>query len=190
MTSVDWGTAMLLVGPILGLGVCGVAHVVVSRALRTLPHQHGVMISVLAGGALVVAGMGVAVRGDAGGLSTLDAWGLAIAAGLTYVLLAYCYVIGFFNIGESARRIRLLIELESAGKQGLTLEEILAVYNARMIIEARLGRLLSGGQIVERSRRYLIKRRLMLHAAQCLRRLQVGLPRNREAAHRPAAGSL
>ena len=74
--------------------------------------------------------------------------------GLTYLSLAYFYVFGFYNLGESARRIRLLIELRSAGDRGMTLDEILAVYNARMIVEARLQRLLSGGQVVEREGRY------------------------------------
>ena len=78
------------------------------------------------------------------------------------------YVFGFFNLSESARRIRLLIELDAAGPRGLTLTETLAAYNAAMIVEARLARLVTGGQIEERAGRYVIKRRTALVVARGL----------------------
>ena len=106
-----------------------------------------------------------------------DLVGLGIAWILTYVALVYWYVFGFFNLGESARRVRLLIELRAAGERGLTLTEILTVYNAGMIIYARLGRLLAGGQIVERDGRYFIGKPLMLYGAKALVLLKIAFLR-------------
>ena len=74
---------------------------------------------------------------------------------------------------ESARRIRLLVELQAAGERGLTLTQILAAYNARMIVDARLGRLLAGGQVVERDGRYFIGKPLMLYGAKALVLLKI-----------------
>jgi hypothetical protein len=63
-----------------------------------------------------------------------------------YSLFGYCYF-HFINLGETARRVRLLRELhESNG--GLTLEEILKRYNAEAMVELRLQRLISSGQII------------------------------------------
>lgn len=121
----------------------------------------GIGLSVV-GGLIVVLGIS-----PASGWDTTGVWLL------TYLFLAYCYVIGFFNLGESARRIRLLIELHGAGARGMTLDEILAAYNARMIVEARLGRLLTGGQISERGGRYHSKRSAMLYVAKLLVLLKI-----------------
>lgn len=85
---------------------------------------------------------------------------------LAYLSLVYCYFLGFFNVGESARRVRLLIELESAGTRGLTLQEILSAYNADMIVTARLARLVASGQILERDGQYYMGKPLMLAVAK------------------------
>ena len=114
---------------------------------------------------------GLAVRSMP--LLSATVWEMAGVWVLAYLFLAYCYIIGFFNLGESARRIRLLIELHGAGKRGMTLDEILAAYNARMIVEARLGRLLTGGQILERGGRYVSKRSPMLYIAKMLVLLKI-----------------
>lgn len=166
---------LLLFLPVIGLAVCVVAHVVVSRALPGLSHQHGIAMSVLVGCAAVASLVPWSLQADVARLPAIDLWGSALASVITYVLLAYCYVIGFFNIGESARRIRLLIELEAAGERGLSLAEILTLYNARMIIDSRLQRLLSGGQIIERGGRYFIRGRVMLYAAKALMLLKAVL---------------
>ena len=86
----------------------------------------------------------------------------------TYLLLAYCYVVGFFNLSESARRIRLLIELHEAPGHAMTLDEILTAYNARMVVEARLRRLVGAGFLVERGGRYWIGHRAGLWIARGL----------------------
>jgi len=54
----------------------------------------------------------------------MDLVGHAVLWALTYLSLVYCYVFGFYNVCESTRRVRLLIELLAAGDRGLTLLEI------------------------------------------------------------------
>ena len=179
MTLALAATIVVVFAPVIGLAVCFVTHVAVSRQAPGLPHQHGLLVSVGAGVAVVVALLGPVLRDDLTRLSAVDAVGALAAPVAAYVLLAYCYVIGFFNIGESARRIRLLIELEHADARGLTLAEVLAVYNARMIVDARLGRLLAGGQIAERDGHYFLTSRVMLGAARGLVLLKILLLRRR-----------
>lgn len=158
--------------PLLGLAAGVALHVLLSRALPRLPRRHGIAASTL-GGILVVGALSLGI-GHAAGLDP-DRAGTALAHLLTYLLLTYAYVIGFFNLGESARRIRLVIELHQAGPRGLTLAEVLAAYDARTIVELRLARLRTGGQVVERDGRYVLRGRLMLRAAKALGLMKVVL---------------
>lgn len=184
MTRVD---SALALAPFLGLLGCMLTHLVVSRSLPRLPRLHGIGLSAVAGFAAVAGILLVASRGPAP--PTVAVWELAAVWLLTYLLLTYCYIIGFFNLGESARRIRLLIELYGAGERGMDLGEILAVYNARMIVEARLQRLLSSGQIMKRDGQYFVKRRLMLYVAKILAQLKIVLlPRRRRVGVRSPRG--
>jgi hypothetical protein len=71
-----------------------------------------------------------------------------------YVVLAYCYF-HFFNLGETGRRMRLLLELASA-PQGLSEWELAKRYGAEEIVERRLNRLLQDGQVAEREGRVFV----------------------------------
>lgn len=93
--------------------------------------------------------------------------GIFIVNSLTYICLGYCYF-HFINLGETARRIRLIRELYDAGKNGLTQNEILKRYNAKQIIEIRLGRLLNNHQIIHRNHKYFIGNQAMLLIAKIL----------------------
>lgn len=68
----------------------------------------------------------------------------------------YCWF-HFVGLGETARRIRLLQELDRA-PDGLTLAELLARYNAREIVDKRLARLLGNRQVVLADGRYVLRR--------------------------------
>ena len=157
---------MFVLSPLAGLGACVAVHVVVSRVAPALPRAWGVIASVLAGAGVVVA---QALRfPHAGAVGPADGWGYPLAWGLTYLALAYTYVFGFFNVSETARRLRLLVELLDAGPRGLSLDEILGAYNARMIVEARLRRMLAGGQLARADGRYVIRGALVLSLAKLL----------------------
>jgi hypothetical protein len=72
-------------------------------------------------------------------------WVYVCSGMLSYLLLSYCYF-HFVNLGETARRIRLLREIASS-KHGLTIEQILIRYNAKEIYKKRLDRLTKSGQL-------------------------------------------
>ena len=159
-------TALLAVAPFVGLAACMVLHVGIARAAPRLPRLEGIGASVVGGLAMTV---GLVAVGPTQRLpGTTGPAELAAVWLMTYLLLVYCYIIGFFNLGESARRIRLLIELHEAGPRGLSLDEILSTYNARMIVDVRLQRMIAGGRIRERDGAYFTASPIMLAAARVL----------------------
>jgi hypothetical protein len=85
---------------------------------------------------------------------------------ITYICLGYCYF-HFINLGETARRIRILRELYDA-RDGLTTKELLERYNAREILQRRLTRLLHNGQLIRKNDAYYIGSPCMLLMAQVL----------------------
>jgi len=89
-----------------------------------------------------------------------DFWGYLICNALIYACLSYNYF-HFVNLGETARRIRIIREIYDS-PNGLTKEEILQRYNAREILGLRMGRLLSKGQIHLKEGRYFINNPTML----------------------------
>lgn len=97
-------------------------------------------------------------------------WGLMTNL-LIYAVLGYCYF-HFINLGETARRIRILRELYEA-PEGLSQAEILERYNAKHIVDMRLRRLLGNGQIVERQGRYYIGSPVMLFIAKTITALKL-----------------
>jgi len=107
-------------------------------------------------------------RGFAGGAAACAlacGFGQELAPALvTYGALGYCYF-HFINLGETARRIRIVRELAQAGENGLTREELLARYNARTIVEARFARLLNNSQIIEKSGRLFPGKPAVLYMA-------------------------
>jgi hypothetical protein len=100
----------------------------------------------------------------------------ALASLALYGLLCFDYVIGWFNLGETARRIRLLRELARAPRHTLTEDELLRVYNADLIVRARLARLVSSGQLRLDGERYKLNGRVFLRQAQTLALLKTLIP--------------
>ena len=158
--------ATSILSPVLGLAVAVTAHVLISRSEPAFLRHRVIAVS-MTGGLLVVAGLGIAFA--ARGTSVADPVERGIAAGsalLAYLCFAYSYVFGFFNPSETARRVRIVVELLAAGDRGLRLDELYAVYNARMAIDVRVDRLVAGGQLVERDGRYVIGAPAMLYLAR------------------------
>ena len=156
----------LALTPMCGLVVCVAAHIVVSRAFRDLARVAGVIWSFTAGLCVILVGVLVFTLSAA---ADTDAGELVVTASLwltAYAALAYAYIFGIFNVTESARRARLLSDLREAGQRGLSLEEILRVYNAKVIVNLRVNRMLRGRQIAERDGRYFVNRPLMLWIAK------------------------
>lgn len=95
--------------------------------------------------------------------------GHGILTSMTYAALGYCHF-HFVNLGETARRIRLLRELLDAGGT-LSHHDLLERYNAREIVERRITRLINAGQIVYSGGRYYIGNSTVVLIA----RIMVGL---------------
>lgn len=153
--------------PFLALAACVLAHVLLTRLQPGLFRLKAAVYSFLTGMFFI----GEAIwmfRVQMLPVSLWDTIGYAMLWVVSYFCLVYCYFFGFFNLGESARRIRLLIELYSADEQGMTLEEILVAYNAKMIVAARLDRLRLSGQIIEKDGRYFVGKPIMLYLAKAL----------------------
>lgn len=89
-----------------------------------------------------------------------DFFMLLIVNSIFYASLGYCYF-HFINLGETARRIRILGEIYDS-KDGLSLEDILQRYNAKEIVEKRISRLLNNGQVILKNGRYYIGNPIML----------------------------
>lgn len=86
--------------------------------------------------------------------NNLDEVGRVLATAV--IFLCFCYVFFHFNnMGETARRIRLLRELTAAGRP-LTFQELVAVYKPTEITERRLQRLMGAGQVRPVGRRYVL----------------------------------
>ena len=85
---------------------------------------------------------------------------------LIYGALGYNYF-HFINMGETARRIRLIRELHES-PEGLTSSEILDRYNAAEIIAVRMRRLMHNGQVLEKDGRYFIGNPTMLKISQVI----------------------
>jgi hypothetical protein len=110
--------------------------------------------------------------------SAADLWTLifhGMVGVLSFGSLSYGYF-HFINLGETARRIRILREFSEAGGQ-LSYAELLARYNARTQIDIRLQRLLTTGQVVDKGGALVIGKGTVLRITKimyCLRGLLFG----------------
>ncbi len=148
-----------LASPVAGLAVDVAAQVAWHRV------RGGLLKSVVAGFIL-------------GLLATLylDAWALAgfrggdpwvlLANGLIFCALGYGYF-HFVNLGETARRIRILLEIRADGGS-LSQERILLAYNARAMVDARLQRLVGKRQVMERDGRLFVRPSFLLFAVRVM----------------------
>ncbi len=86
-----------------------------------------------------------------------DAWLLIAAACLLYGLLVFNYGTWIFGMGEAALRVRLLYEVEDRGGAA-TVAEVLDRYNASLILDRRLEKLVASGHLTFDGARYLLAR--------------------------------
>jgi len=98
--------------------------------------------------------------------SARDSLCVVIVNTVIYSLFGYFYFT-FINLGETARRVRILRELHDS-EQGLTLAEILERYNAKDMVVKRLKRLLDNHQIILRDGKYYIGSPIMLLIAKTM----------------------
>lgn len=97
-------------------------------------------------------------------LPRAEAMAYSVTNLLIYGSCLYVYA-NFVNMGETARRIRLLTELREA-PGGLSREELLRRYNAQEIVTKRLDRLCITGQIERRGGVFVTRPSVMLRVAR------------------------
>ena len=158
----SWNAALL---PLLGLLVN--ALVVVALARRGVSLLKSVYGGFMLGAVFVLASD---LQADA-------LTGKCVADALIFCALGYGFF-HFLNMGETARRIRLLLELRENGP--LTEAELLGRYSAADIVEVRMGRLVRSGQVRLVDGRYVAGAPAVLfmeRALTIMKRIFLGRPR-------------
>lgn len=130
-------------------------------AYRLLPAEGKLFKSQVAG--TLIGGLALALLLSAapGAAPSAD---VVVAGALLYLVFCYVYF-HWNNMGETARRIRMLREL-AAAPEGLTFEEMVARYSAQEILERRLERLTAADQISETDGRLVLTSRSVLLSAR------------------------
>jgi hypothetical protein len=150
---------MEVVTPIFGLIVNAFVQTFTFRCMKRIRLLKSVFIGFAAGllGMLLIE---MSLWHEFLGVSSVDILCGLVVNIITYSLLGYCYF-HFINLGETARRIRILRELYEH-KEGLSKSEILERYNAKEIVEKRMNRLVNKHQIFLKNGKYYIGNRTML----------------------------
>lgn len=74
-----------------------------------------------------------------------------VYAFMVYNCLGYSYF-HFFNMSETARRIKILLEIKKSNK--ITIDDLQHIYSSDSIIKNRIERLLESGQIIKNDNKY------------------------------------
>jgi hypothetical protein len=99
-------------------------------------------------------------------LTPVDTAGQLLANLATFMALGYGYF-HFLNLGETARRVRLLRELVEADGS-LSPKELYRRYNAQTMVRARLDRLIKAGQVILQDGRYCLGNSTLLFSARII----------------------
>ena len=160
---------LLLLIPLLGLLVNAAAQIFLYRVRP----DKGLLASIFIAFAVGIFALLLCVSVLYGEADKKDFSAQLVLDVIVYALLSYCYF-HFLNLGETARRIRILRELAEASA-GLTTEELLMRYNAREILERRISRLTKSGQIVLKNGRYYIKGHVVLLMARIMGFMKIAM---------------
>jgi hypothetical protein len=167
--------ALLLAGPVFGLTMNVIVQFTVFRA-----GWRGLLGSIVVGffaGAGVAAGFVVAAA-ETSPLVLFDALALAVVVLVVYGAAGFAYF-AFVNLGETSLRIRML-QLVADAPRGLTVADILAVYNDRDLFAIRLGRMAENDQALIIGDRFYPRRSVLFTASvvlEFLKRLLYGARR-------------
>lgn len=140
---------------VLGLAVNCIAQILSFRVFKRKSPLPSLALGFL-GGLIFMGIVNIAAACAAGWNSELCIR-IALIAVPAYCCLAYGYF-HFVNIGEASIRLRIFDEL-SLHPAGVSMKALLESYNDATILEFRLNRLVTGGDLVDRGGRYYIGRR-------------------------------
>jgi hypothetical protein len=137
------GYPALVLSPLIATAINVMAHVAINHLRRGRNPMMNLLIAFMVGGiALVVISLVILMENPEGRIDVLFLVGMNSG---TYAAVGFCYF-AFINLNLASLRVRLLREIKSSPKGGMTLEEILGRYDARAVVDARLDRLVDGGQ--------------------------------------------
>ncbi len=138
---------LLTIAPIIGLAVNTISYALFARILKNLSISISIILAFICNivctvliSVFVLNSMSL-VKGDFWGLLGFN---LIISLALAYGNFA------FINLNIASIRIRLLKEILISDK-GLMLDDILTIYNPDKIVNTRIERLISGGQLISKS---------------------------------------
>lgn len=141
-----------IVSPLLGLAVNSLSQIISFRLVPRLTLLPSIVFGFGVGLTTVVVTDIIIL--SCCGVSWNYSAGIMLANILAYGSLGYCYF-HFINLGETARRVRLLRELYEF-PAGLTEGELLKRYSAKDVLAYRLERLLHNHQIILKDDRLVI----------------------------------
>ncbi len=139
----------MLLGYVLAIPVAFfAAHVLLSRYVGRHPRLHAPQVLLvqlaLAFNLAVLAGTWLIARLEA--RDAAQTMYMLVFAFLVFNGIAYAYF-HFFNMSETARRIRMLLQIRRAGPAGLRVQELERQYSQKDMIETRLDRLVRMNQL-------------------------------------------
>jgi hypothetical protein len=135
------------------IGTC-LVHAVLTRLLRyaAIASQAAALGSIVLGNIVILS------------LAVSFAWLSENLLGLIYILLLYnslalCYFL-VSNTSETSLHVHILMEVLLA--EGLSSDELAKRYNSEHMIDARIDRMITAGQLVERGGAYIVTGRAVL----------------------------
>jgi hypothetical protein len=159
--------------PVLGLMVNVISQIIMTRYVKKFGLLTSVILGFLVGLAIVFT---IEIAHTLTSNSPISEVIGALALNtITYGALGYCYF-HFVNLGETARRVRIVRELLDS-KDGLSMSEIFEHYDASEIIRVRLQRLLKNKQITLRNDRYFITKSMLLYITKIIIMMKIALLR-------------
>lgn len=149
---------LIILAPCLGLAVNALTHIGLMR-LFGIGMLKGLFASFFCGLTCTVLVTLLAAPFDDGSI-----WNTASNMTI-FILLGYCYF-HFVNLGATARRFRIMHELSQA-PDGMTLDDIKTMYGSAEMVEHRIRRLTSNGQVSCLNEVYRLKPSLIMTIATC-----------------------
>lgn len=104
-------------------------------------------------------------------LSLSDQMAHLLLHAISYSSLAYGYF-HFINLGETARRVRIVLEFYHINGKQMSYQELIQHYSAKQMVDKRLKRLLDNHQIIEKDHKYLTHHSSVLRMSQLMQLLK------------------
>lgn len=167
---------ILCIGPIVGISANVLAHLILCRSVSYKGHVRIQLISIALGAAVTFASL--VVLQEYAAIPWLIWADDALVHMFTYTFLSFC----FFNLISSTSgslRVRMLREYLSCYPKSLSSGKLQTLYSVNAMLEARLNRLLAGGQIGLRGVRYIAKRGVVHYIGLLFYALEKLLMKNR-----------